>query len=82
MITWKILIMVWAFATKRPLSEDTDQISFITGPSARNRIAYRTTVPITLNQKWISAARLASFLPERDASSAVVQAPILHPRIM
>ena len=40
-----------------------------------------STVPKTLKSRWISAARLAFFVPPTEESTAEVHAPMLQPRM-
>ena len=43
-------------------------------------IAAKTTVPITLNRKWISATRFALGVPPTEASNAVTHVPMFAPK--
>ena len=77
------------FATSRPARSPVSAMDAVRPwmalrigfPATAKRII-TITVPITLNDKWIKAARFASLLPPRLDKTADPHAPMSHPMMM
>ena len=61
--------------------EETESETIIDARTAQNKIR-PTTVPITLKERWTSAARFAFLFVPTEESSAVTHVPMFWPMMM